>query len=533
MDNPAFVERKKRKQPTYGIDRVLRLWVPDRSDIVVPRGFLDDLKRILQEQQVDFREVAFTDQVEGQAVNFGPWNTAYEPRPDQVPAIDAAVANDGIIIAPAGAGKTLIGCRYIHDVARPTLWLTHTKDLLQQAKANAEKYLLGVGDVGILGDGQTHWGDRKFIVATVQTLRDNDKLIDALNGFIGNVVIDEAHHFPAPDFIEVAGKLKAKRMIGLTATPDRKDHLQAYMYYGVGRKRYEIERDGLYEAGHLVKPEVRFVYTAFNFEQASDRNEWNAVDAGGEDLDYRALLDALIADDARAKLVAENIVENCYKNYSLVLTESIRYCYKLRDLVERFARARWGVVPRIEVVHGSLQQNKWIGAKTKTNAERLYRDGHVADVREHKKYGWQVLVQNYTDEEYRAWQITDTQRRDIIARASARQVDILFATQLAREGLDMPHLTVGHMAMPKRGDTSSSTKNGAAVEQEIGRIMRRDPLNPDKKALWFDYVDYSVGVFESQYQTRRSVYRRLGITLPKKPRTQKEEAIDFLLNMGW
>jgi superfamily II DNA or RNA helicase len=114
-----------------------------------------------------------------------------------------------------------------------------------------------------------------------------------------------------------------------------------------------------------------------------------------------------------------------------------------------------------------------------------------------------------------------------MAACDRKEIQILFATQLAREGLDMPHLTVGHMVMPKRGDDGSKA-NGGSVEQEIGRIQRKDPANPDKKAAWYDYVDYNVGVFKQQYQSRRKVYKRLGIALPKKPKTEKDEIESFL-----
>ena len=55
--------------------------------------------------------------------------------------------------------------------------------------------------------------------------------------------------------------------------------------------------------------------------------------------------------------------------------------------------------------------------------------------------------------EIREWQVTKQQRKDILEACDRKEVDILFATQLAREGLDMQHLVVGHMVMPKRGDS--------------------------------------------------------------------------------
>ena len=68
--------------------------------------------------------------------------------------------------------------------------------------------------------------------------------------------------------------------------------------------------------------------------------------------------------------------------------------------------------------------------------------------------------------EIREWQVTKRQRKDILEACDRKEVDILFATQLAREGLDMRHLAVGHMVMPKRGDSRESS-SGSSVEQEM------------------------------------------------------------------
>ena len=92
--------------------------------------------------------------------------------------------------------------------------------------------------------------------------------------------------------------------------------------------------------------------------------------------------------------------------------------------------------------------------------------------------------------------------------------------------MDIPHLCVGHCVTPKKGDTGTA-KDGSALEQEIGRIMRPDPKNPNKKAVWYDYVDDKVGIFKQQYYTRRKVYKRLGISVPSKKKTERDIVDDF------
>ncbi|MDZ5608607.1 DEAD/DEAH box helicase family protein [Bacillus pseudomycoides] len=531
FDNPAYVKARKQRRQTWGIPAKLELFIYDRGDIVMPRGFLSPLEGLLKNLGYDPGKIITSQISYGRDVSFGEWNNDFILKADQTPMVEALMKQNGIGVAPAGSGKTVMGMRYIYEKGKAALWLTHTKDLMYQSAKRAEATMPGVGRIGFFGDGTHDWGDGKLIVATVQTLQRNPHLIDALNDFIGTVVVDEAHHFPAVQFIETAGKLTAQNMIGLTATPARKDGLEIYMYNGVGPKVYEISRDGMYEAGRLIKPTVKFVYTAFNYETASNRNEIDSVDAGGEDLDYTDLIRHLISDKKRAKLVAENIVESAPLGPAIVITESVRYCFVLEDLVKRMAKARFGIEVRTAVVHGGISRYTWRKAKNEKHAQWLIDNGHAVDKKKIKT-GWQVKVEQYTEKEFRDWQVTKQQRKDILEACDRKEVDILFATQLAREGLDMQHLAVGHMVMPKRGDSRESN-SGSSVEQEIGRIMRPDRNNPNKEAYWFDYVDYNVGVFRDQYQSRRKVYSRIGLTVPRKPKTERDTVADFLNDMPW
>jgi superfamily II DNA or RNA helicase len=518
-------------RPTWGIQQRLELFVNEFGDLVTPRGFEGQLRDILKAQGIRPEDVIRYNLTEVADVDFGPW-IGPPLRDYQQPAVHNVLAQGGgVLVSPAGSGKTLMGFKIVESWRQPTLWLTHTLDLLHQSAKAAKDFLGGVGEVGIIGEGKVTWGSGKLFVATVQTLGANPTLVSTLANLVGVVVVDEAHHFPARQFIEVAGKFPARNLLGLTATPDRKDGLEKYMYVGLGPKAYEVQRDGMYEAGALILPEVKFVYTEFgrakgyNEPDPDDEAAENSVDAGGEDLDYTGLLRELCEDEARAKLVAENVLESCIKvspqgGGVIVLADQVRYLFKLRDLVERFAKVRLGVVPRMAVVHGGLQRNVW----------RKCRKGDPGARYSQRLRRWERQEAQYTDEEMEAWQVTPTQRKAILEQARARQLDILFATsQLVKEGLDIPNLYDGHLATPQRGDGRSS-KNGAGVEQAIGRIMRPDPRNPDKKATWYDYVDANDGTFYDQYLSRRKVYVRLGMVVPRKKKTQQDSVRDFLLH---
>ena len=410
--------------------------------------------------------------------------------------------------------------RAIHEIQVPTLWLAHTIDLIKQSAAAARKYMPGVGRVGMLAEGVVDWGDGKLIVATAQTLQGNDKLIAALNGFIGMVLVDEAHHFPSEMFNSVVDKFTVAHLKGVTATADRKDRMEKVMFLGIGPVLHEVPRDILYENGFLIKPKVEFIYTEFCKESASDRNEIDAVDAGGDDFDYVGLMRDLCNDEDRIELIAREIIDSIPFNCQLVLSDSIRYLYRLRAKVnDIFKREMTAYPPFDAVIHGALQRYTWYVAKNEAAAKQLVTDGLALDFRYNKGLKrWETKQEQYTAEEFAAWQISSRERADRIEALRQRKLQIVYATaQLVQEGLDIPHLTIGHLATPKRGDSKEKGRqDGSAVEQAIGRIQRRDPNNPNKVAIWKDYVDHNVGIFKDQYQSRRKVYKRLGLDLPKK-----------------
>lgn len=524
MDNPEYKNRIYKKLPTWGIDQKLKLYVQEFGDLVAPRGFEQELIEILKLQGITPETVIQRQQTEVINANFGKWDPNIMLRDYQKPFVNALLEHNGTGVAPAGSGKTIMALNYVFLKKQPALWLTHTKDLMYQTKARAEMCLQGVGRIGLIGDDMENWGDGKLIIATVQTLHARPKLIDVLNSIIGTVVIDEAHHFPADMFIEVGSRFTAKNFIAVTATPERKDEMERLLYVGVGPIQYEVKRDALYSDGALIKPIIKFIYTNFNYDPASI-SEGTNVDAGGEKLDYNDLMYHLIRDPERLKLVVENIVDNAYLGYSLVLTESVRYSFMLKEAVARRAKEKYQIILKQAVVHGGIQRYSWRVAPNEAAAKTM-AEIHKSEYRYHNKH-WEYKHEQYTEKEFSDWQVTGSQRKEIMAAMGNKDIDILYATQLAREGLDFAHLNVLHMATPKRGD-KGSRRDGSSVEQETGRIQRPDKDHLEKRAYLFDYVDYNVEVFRSQYSSRRTVYKRLGLNVPKKQKTEADIIEEFL-----
>jgi very-short-patch-repair endonuclease len=125
-------------------------------------------------------------------------------------------------------------------------------------------------------------------------------------------VVDECHHLSAHSFEQVARRAKARYVTGLSATITRKDGHHPIIFMQCGPVRHRVDAKSLAAASPfqhivLVRP------TSFRPTQAAN------PDAR---IQFHDLYSELVADDARNRLVCEEILQAVREGRSpLVLTE--------------------------------------------------------------------------------------------------------------------------------------------------------------------------------------------------------------------
>jgi superfamily II DNA or RNA helicase len=123
---------------------------------------------------------------------------------------------------PPGIGKTVLGTHLIAARARSALVLVHRKPLLDQWVAQLAMFLgIDEKEVGQIGGGKRKPNGR-LDVAMIQTLARKGAVGDLVAGY-GHVIVDECHHVPAVSFERLLSEVKARYVVGLTATPQRRD----------------------------------------------------------------------------------------------------------------------------------------------------------------------------------------------------------------------------------------------------------------------------------------------------------------------
>jgi superfamily II DNA or RNA helicase len=317
LPNPKWLENERMGRWNVGTPRELTFYEKKGNRrLIIPRGCIRDLiylchrhglayhiadhRRMLAEIDVDFTGTL---------------------RPFQQQAVDSMIRREfGTLSAPTGSGKTVMALSMIAARRQPALIVVHTKDLALQWISRIGAFLsIPEAEVGLVGGGKYSIGE-KVTVALVQSLY---KCAQQVCPRIGHLIVDECHRAPSRTFTEAVTSFDARYMLGLSATPWRRDKLSRLIFWHLGGVYHEIQKADLIQSGDVLDAQIVLCNTEFKPYYDPVR-------------EYAKMLSELTADDKRNRQIVEDVTREASSapGICLVLSDRKAHCETLAALLQ-------------------------------------------------------------------------------------------------------------------------------------------------------------------------------------------------------
>lgn len=330
FQNPEFYKAQAMRLSTWDKVRVIGCAENYPRHIALPRGCLEAVKELLRDNgiRLDLNDQRFPGQ---------PLDVAFAGtlRTDQEDAVARMLKFDtGVLCAPTAFGKTVTAAALIARRGVNTLVLVHRTELLKQWQERLQSFLgVGKGIVGTIGGGKTK-PTGKIDIAVMQSLSRQGEVSELVENY-GHIIVDECHHLSAFSFEKILKSAKARYVLGLTATPIRRDGQQPIIFMQCGPIRHTAAKPD--SAPHDLAIVPRMLTTRIDVP----------AEAGIQDV-FRQVA----SDTGRIQAIATEIEDRFSQGRKiLVLTERTDHLYAIGAALE-------GRVGNLFTLHGRMTKKQ-------------------------------------------------------------------------------------------------------------------------------------------------------------------------------
>ncbi len=330
FQNPEFYKKQAMRFSVWDEPRVIGCAGNYHNHIALPRGCLDAALVLLRENAIDCELI-------DERYTGTPLNVAFAGtlRLDQEFAVAAMLHHDaGVLCAPTAFGKTVTAAAMIARRGVNTLVLVHRTELLKQWQERLQSFLsVSKGVIGTIGGGKAK-PTGKIDIAVMQSLSRRGEVNPLVENY-GHVIVDECHHVGAASFDAILKQAKAKYVLGLTATPIRRDGQQPIIFMQCGPTRHTADKPT--GAPHDLAVTPCTLHSRIDLPQ----------EAGIQDV-FRHLA----IDQARTDAIAAEVIHAYSQGRKvLVLTERTEH-------LDAIQTALGGKVPSLFVLHGRIAKKQ-------------------------------------------------------------------------------------------------------------------------------------------------------------------------------
>jgi superfamily II DNA or RNA helicase len=330
FQNPEFYRAQAMRMSVWDKPRIIGCAENFPQHIALPRGCFDAACDLLADNgiRLDLRDERHA----GTPIAIGFSGTL---RPDQEAAVAAMLEHDaGVLCAPTAFGKTVTAAAIIARRGVNTLVLVHRTELLKQWQVRLAAFLdAGKDVIGVIGGGKNK-PTGQIDIAVMQSLSRQGE-VDPLVESYGQVIVDECHHVGAASFDAILRRAKAKHVVGLTATPIRRDGQQPIIFMQCGPIRHKAAQP--LDAPHDLSVMPQFIESPIALP----------AEAGIQDV-FRHL-----AQDAARTAAIASAITDAFRQGRKVLALTER-----TDHIDAIRTALADQVPEPFVLHGRMSKKQ-------------------------------------------------------------------------------------------------------------------------------------------------------------------------------
>ena len=255
------------------------------------------------------------------------WEFAGKIRDAQVDVVNSFLKpepHDGLICLQTGGGKTVCGLYIASQLKLPTLVLVHNTFLRDQWIERIKTFLPNAR-IGLFQGETQQIEDKDIIVGMLQTISMKELDIKTFKS-IGFVIVDECHHIASEAFSQAIPKLTSKYMLGLSATPERKDRLMHVINWCLGPLLYKSDTSDKVDSGVFVE--------VYEFDQGDEN--FNEIIYNKQGVMFTTLMiNKLVIYELRNKMIID-ILTDVYEDNRrqiLVLSDRVDHVQLLYDML--------------------------------------------------------------------------------------------------------------------------------------------------------------------------------------------------------
>lgn len=317
FNNPEFYKAQAKRMSTYGIPRLIQCTDEGVEDIILPRGCLKELLDLLKNESIKFETLDQSYGGEKIDVNFHGTLSL-----QQTEVVNTLLKNNqGTLSATTGFGKTVVATAIIAERQVNTLVIVHRNQLIKQWVERLATFLnTSPNEIGQIGGGKNKITGR-VDVATIQSLNYGGNLKAFITQY-GQIIVDECHIISARTFENVLKQIRTKYVLGLTATPKRKDGLHPIITMQCGPIRSTIDAKSqakVHPFSHrLIKRETNF----------------NTKKTG-----FHEIYEELVLDSSRNVQIFDDVLHALEEGRSpIILTERLEHLEILKNKFREFVK---------------------------------------------------------------------------------------------------------------------------------------------------------------------------------------------------